>query len=63
MRKCSNCNIEMIEDYSLKGTKSDLYIQKVGICGLTLNTINIAVCPKCGKVEMFVDPKKLQKNF
>jgi len=63
MKKCSTCEVEMIEDYSLKGTKSELYIQRVGICGLTLNTISIAVCPECGKVEMFVDPKKLQKNF
>jgi len=53
----------MLEDYKLKGTKSDLYIQKQGICGITLNTISIAVCPKCGKVEMFVDPNKIQKNF
>ncbi len=63
MRKCSTCDVEMLEYYELKGTKSDLYIQKQGICGITLNTISISVCPKCGKVEMFVDPNKIQKNF
>lgn len=63
MRKCSSCNIEMLDGYSLKGTKSDLYIQKQGICGITLNTVNIAVCPQCGKVEMYVDPKKIDKTF
>ena len=63
MRKCSSCDVEMLDDYVLKGTKSELYIQKNGICGLTLNTLSIAVCPTCGKVELYTDPKKLQTNF
>ncbi len=63
MRKCMRCDVEMLDDYTLKGTKSELYIQKSGICGLTLNTVKIAVCPKCGQVELFVDPEKIQSNF
>ncbi|MCH3916800.1 MAG: hypothetical protein LKE40_04930 [Spirochaetia bacterium] len=63
-RLCTRCGTELVEGYELKGQdKNSLFIQKEGICGLSLNYVKAAVCPQCGKVEIYVDPEKLESNF
>ena len=63
-RKCSRCNVQLVEDYTIVGgDKKSLTLSKEGICGLSLNHVKVAVCPKCGKIELYVEPESLDSNF
>lgn len=78
MKKCSDCNIEMINNAEVTGQhpfelgsdgRSDLYISYVdgkvelkGLFGKVRTednyceySIKARVCPKCGKVELYID--------
>lgn len=71
MKKCTECNIDMIENIKIEGehpfeigvdSKSHIYIQiprKVFSKNIELKT---RVCPLCGKVELYIDPQKLQEK-
>lgn len=64
MRKCIRCNTEMNENCAIKvegsgvgivisKNKHQLFSGRIGIP-------NVAVCPNCGEVSIFVeDPKKI----
>ena len=77
MKKCFDCNIDMIENVRVEGQKKfDVGVdgssrillsiptgEKTAFLGMnvdkTLRTEVMArVCPKCGKVEMYVDIDK-----
>jgi len=76
MKKCSECNVEMIEGAKLKGklnfevgadSKSKIYLDlptgnSIDFLGMKLDVGNrtelfARVCPKCGKVELYIEPK------
>lgn len=64
MRKCSACHIEMVEGLNLLG---DFHGEKIKL-GERLPkkiTIKAAVCPECGKIELYTEDlqnvKKLVK--
>ena len=59
MKKCDNCNIEMIENTNLHtdyvgGVKFEeqVFLEKEND---VTKRIKARVCPNCGKVELFVD--------
>ena len=76
MKKCSDCNVEMIEKTELhtdyvggvsfeeqiyltyvNGTRTakSLFGQEKEKETYTTNRVRARVCPKCGKVELYVD--------
>ena len=76
MKKCIDCNFEMVEDCEIQGEhpfilgadgESDIFVyvptgEKTTLLGLTVDAINklklkSRLCPKCGKVELYVDMK------
>ena len=73
MKKCSDCDVLMIEDTSLHtdyvgGASFDerIYLsytnpdKSKGLFGWynSIERVKARVCPKCGKVELFVDGSK-----
>ena len=77
MKKCSECNIEMIDNCTIEGQhpfevgadgRTDISIhiptnKKINFLGLELDNkeekeLKARVCPKCGKVEFYIDPKE-----
>ena len=81
MKKCSECNIEMIDNCVVEGQhpfelgsdgESDIFVhiptnEKGSFLGIKYDkTINLLVkarvCPKCGKVELYVDSDELLNN-
>lgn len=78
MKKCNDCNVEMIENAKIEGQhpfevgvdgRTDISIhiptgEQGSFLGIKFNKENILkplarVCPKCGKVELYVDVDKL----
>ena len=74
MKKCSDCNVEMIDNCRVDGQhafeigedgRSDLFLkistgEKSSFIGIPFDVMNnykikARVCPKCGKVEMYVN--------
>ncbi|MBQ0064348.1 MAG: nucleic acid-binding protein [Firmicutes bacterium] len=65
MRKCIRCGIEMIEAYDVKveGAAYGLKITKPGIFKENLGKVHVAVCPKCGYLEFYLeDTTKIEKE-
>lgn len=64
MRSCSSCQIEMIEDLYLRGNFHGESIM-LGKRFPKRITIKAAVCPQCGKIELYTEDlesvKKLNK--
>ena len=61
MRKCLECRTEMIEDLNLLG---DFHGEKIKLGERLPNkiTIRAAVCPECGKIELYtVDMQNVRK--
>ena len=59
MKKCSDCNVEMIEDTNLHtdyvgGAKMEERLYLTVMYKSTLR-VKARVCPQCGKVEFYVD--------
>ncbi len=74
MKKCNDCNIEMIEDASLHtdyvggvSFEEQIYVDYedeenghkmlLGNKKMSIKRVKARVCPKCGKVELYVNPK------
>ena len=81
MKKCSDCNVEMIEDCVIDGQhpfelgvdgEVDISVhiptnEKASFLGIKFDknislNVKARVCPQCGKVELYVDPKELTNN-
>ena len=80
MKKCNNCNVEMLEgrlygkpkfidmDHEINKFYFDLKTgEKGSILGIGFDktkrfNLNSCVCPKCGKVELFIDPNDIINN-
>jgi hypothetical protein len=71
MKKCVDCNVEMIEGYGIRPGKHGrghtdefLYLVKDGSehFGIKINQswIKCRVCPNCGKIELYIEPEKLK---
>ena len=71
MKKCIDCNIEMIEKYGIRPgehatghTDHFLYLVKDDNqhYGIKLNQkwVRCRICPNCGKIELFIDPSNLK---
>ena len=75
MKKCNECNVEMI-DCKNKMVRSNLDISGMDASSLDLRYYNhntkkiltpwdyvkARACPKCGKLELYVDPIKCKLN-
>lgn len=62
MKKCIDCNVEMIDDCKLEGEQrfrvgsmDDISDISILIPGLHRTKLRARVCPNCGKVEFYVD--------
>lgn len=70
MKKCNDCNVEMLENIRIEGqhpfelgssgsSDIEIIIHGKNIFAKTLS-VKCRVCPNCGKVELYVDKEKLQ---
>lgn len=68
-KKCSECNVEMIEKYGIRPgeyaegfTKKFIYITTSDHYGkkVSRKSVKCRICPNCGKIEMFIDPEDLK---
>ena len=58
MRKCSRCETEMVEDLTYRlelGRYNSGWIAAEGIIRKNLGEPSVAVCPKCGYIEFYLD--------
>lgn len=62
MKKCSDCNAEMIEDVNLHtdyvggvSFEEQIFVTHDEANKITTRRVRARVCPKCGKVEFYVD--------
>ena len=72
MKKCSECNVDMIEELGIRADEElsidnrfRLYITSnpKDYFGTRLSEeVKCRVCPKCGKLELYIDPKELNNN-
>lgn len=81
MKKCSDCNVEMIDNCTISGHqplkvgmegKTNIFVQvptgEVGdFLGISLDMssnvqFKARICPKCGKMELYINPNELPKN-
>ncbi len=53
--KCSNCNIEMKQDYEVKVNHAALLTYISLKKGKEEHHIKACICPECGKVEFYTD--------
>ena len=71
MKKCNECNVEMIENIRIEGQhtfelgasgSSDIEVILPGK-GIFSKTIKVKsrICPNCGKVELYVDKEKVKE--
>ena len=77
MKKCSDCNVEMLENCTIDAQhtfdlgvdgESEIYVhiptnEKASFFGFKYDKeiekeVKVRVCPKCGKVEMYIDINK-----
>ena len=64
MRKCIRCECEMIEndDVKVEGGAVGLIITEQGVFKDNLGKVNVAVCPECGYLELYLeDTSKFKK--
>jgi len=64
MRKCSRCNVEMVEDLDIKveGAAYGIKVTQQGIFKGNLGKFKCAVCPECGYTENYIeDTTKIKK--
>lgn len=57
MRKCIRCEQNMIENYDVKveGGAYGLKVTKQGLFKANLGKVRVAICPKCGYLEFYLD--------
>lgn len=57
MRICSQCQAEMIEGFDIKvdGAAYGIKITKKGMFGGKIEKPKVAICPKCGNVNMYIE--------
>ena len=57
MRKCVRCECDMVANYDVKveGGAYGLKITKPGLFKSSLGKIRVAVCPKCGYLEFYLE--------
>ena len=57
MRKCVRCECDMVANYDVKveGGAYGLKITKPGSFKSSLGKIRVAVCPKCGYLELYLE--------
>ncbi len=70
MKKCNDCNVDMIEDIKIKGQhpfeigidgESNLSILVPRKVFMKSIPIKSRFCPSCGKVELYINTEELQK--
>lgn len=80
MKKCSDCNVEMIDNCRIVGqhpfeigpdgrTRFFIHIptgEQDSFMGIKYNKEkriepSVRICPKCGKIELYVDIDKVEK--
>ena len=62
MRKCPQCQTEMVEDLRIRNTGDacGLVVTHPGLFGKLVGKVKAAVCPSCGEVSLYIeDPSKL----
>lgn len=62
MRKCLRCNTEMKEGYDVKvrgGAYGVIISKGKGVFSKRLKAPNVAICPKCGEISLYLDPKNI----
>jgi len=71
MKKCSECNIDMIENIEIEGQhpfelgmdgQSKLRVLIPRKVFSKMIPIKSRICPQCGKVELYINPEELQKK-
>jgi len=64
VRKCIRCGADMVEDvavrnegyaYGLNVTTDSKWFPR------RISKVKAAVCPECGEVSLFIDPKEMEK--
>ena len=73
MKKCSDCNIEMIEKYNIvPGERIIQYIEPnllyvveannnyQNVKKISDNYVKCRMCPNCGKIELYANPEDLK---
>ena len=76
MKKCSDCNIEMLEKYNvIPGERITKYIEPnllyvvvaennyYNAEKISDNYVKCRICPKCGKIELYANPDDLKNNL
>ena len=59
--KCINCNVEMEGGYILQlSVGGNIKIVKAGVFR-SESCPDVSVCPKCGRVELYVDYNSIKK--
>lgn len=60
MRKCIRCNEEMMENYDVKVERSTykLCVTQKGLFKNNLGKVRVAICPKCGYLEFYLEDTK-----
>ncbi|WDV46885.1 nucleic acid-binding protein [Clostridiaceae bacterium M8S5] len=62
MRKCNECNTEMIEEFDIKVDASayGIKITRKGVFGKKVAKPKVAICPECGNINLYIEnPKDL----
>lgn len=71
MKKCNDCNVDMIENIKIEGQhpfeigidgQSDLRVRIPRKVFMKMIDVKSRICPQCGKVELYIDPQELQKK-
>ncbi len=73
MKKCSDCNVEMIDNAKIFDDSSNIFISflngkrevknffgNIKVKKIQCNKeLKARICPTCGKVELYIDPDDL----
>lgn len=75
MKKCSDCDVEMIEEYGIRvdepisvrneermyivSKKEDFFGERIGEND---EEVNCRVCPNCGKIELYINTELIKEE-
>ena len=64
MRKCLRCNSEMNEEFEIKVDMQGygISVTHKGIFGKKISKPQIAVCPKCGEISLYINNHDLRNK-
>lgn len=73
MKKCIECNVDMKENYGIRPGRhatghTDRFLYIVGNDNdhfgikISHDWIKCRICPKCGKIELYLDPTLLHEK-